>query len=146
MWNNKCQEAFGELKQQLTNAPVLYHYQLELETQLETDASDGVVAGVLTGNCGMCAMADELARDTYITVYENKIEYNYAYLQTPGHTIFSKVNRIRSDCPIRLVRRFSLFFSVRVCSLFSLCSDWCSFISSKCPSTMVVCHLLFCVG
>ena len=48
MWNNKCQEAFGELKQQLTNAPVLYHYQLELETQLETDASDGVVAGVLT--------------------------------------------------------------------------------------------------
>ena len=48
MWNDKCQEAFEELKQQLTNAPVLYHYQPELETQLETDASDGVVAGVLT--------------------------------------------------------------------------------------------------
>ena len=48
MWNDKCQEAFGELKWQLTNAPVLYHYQPELETQLETDASDGVVAGVLT--------------------------------------------------------------------------------------------------
>ena len=32
----------------MTNAPVLYHYQPELETQLETDASDEVVAGVLT--------------------------------------------------------------------------------------------------
>ena len=30
------------------NTPVLYYYQPELETQLETDASDGVVAGVLT--------------------------------------------------------------------------------------------------
>ena len=48
MWNDKCQEAFEELKQQLMNAPVLYHYQPELETRLETDASDGVVAGVLT--------------------------------------------------------------------------------------------------
>ena len=48
VWDNKCQEAFEELKQQLTNAPILYHYQPELETWLETDASDGVVAGVLT--------------------------------------------------------------------------------------------------
>lgn len=30
------------------NAPVLYHYQSELETQLETDVSDRVVVGVLT--------------------------------------------------------------------------------------------------
>ena len=28
--------------------PVLYHYQPELEIQLETDASDRVVADVLT--------------------------------------------------------------------------------------------------
>ena len=48
VWDDKCQEAFEELKWWLTNAPVLYHYQPELETWLETDASDGVVAGVLT--------------------------------------------------------------------------------------------------
>ena len=48
IWDENCQEAFKELKQQLTNAPMLYHYQSELETHLETDASDGVVAGVLT--------------------------------------------------------------------------------------------------
>ena len=48
MWDKNYQEAFKELKQQLTNTPVLYHYQLELKTYLETDASDGVVAGVLT--------------------------------------------------------------------------------------------------
>ena len=34
------------------NAPILYHYQPELETRLETDASDGVVAGVLTQQHG----------------------------------------------------------------------------------------------
>ena len=32
----------------MINAPILYHYQPELETQLETNASNGVVAGVLT--------------------------------------------------------------------------------------------------
>lgn len=47
-WNENCQNGFEELKRRLTNAPVLYHYQPELETRLETDASDGVVAGVLT--------------------------------------------------------------------------------------------------
>ena len=52
VWNDKCQEAFEELKRRLTNAPVLYHYQPELETRLETDASDGVVAGVLTQRHG----------------------------------------------------------------------------------------------
>ena len=34
------------------NAPVLYHYQPELETQLETDVSDRVVVGVLTQQYG----------------------------------------------------------------------------------------------
>ena len=48
MWDDKCQEAFEELKWWLMNIPVLHHYQPELETWLETDASDRVVAGVLT--------------------------------------------------------------------------------------------------
>ena len=52
MWDNRCQKAFEELKRRLTNAPVLYHYQPELETRLETDASDRVVVGVLTQQHG----------------------------------------------------------------------------------------------
>ena len=32
VWDNRCQEAFEELKRRLMNAPVLYHYQPELET------------------------------------------------------------------------------------------------------------------
>jgi hypothetical protein len=32
----------------LTSAPILQHYSKELETRIETDASDGVVARVLS--------------------------------------------------------------------------------------------------
>ena len=32
----------------LTSAPILQHYSEELETRIETDASDSVVVGVLS--------------------------------------------------------------------------------------------------
>ena len=36
------------MKKRLTDAPILRHYHPDLETRLETDALDGVVAGVLS--------------------------------------------------------------------------------------------------
>jgi transposase InsO family protein len=47
-FNSDCRKAFEELKRRLTEAPVLRHYDYSLETMLETDASDGVIAGVLS--------------------------------------------------------------------------------------------------
>ena len=47
-WNADCQHAFEELKNRLLNAPVLAHFSHDKPTRLETDASQGVVAGVLT--------------------------------------------------------------------------------------------------
>lgn len=47
-WTPECAEAFEKLKARLTSAPVLAHFKYGLPTRLETDASDGVVAGVLT--------------------------------------------------------------------------------------------------
>ena len=47
-WTAHCQQSFDELKSRLTNAPVLRHYDPGSPTQLETDASDHVVAGVLS--------------------------------------------------------------------------------------------------
>ena len=41
-------EAFKQLKNQLTSSPILRHYDPDLESMLETDASDGVIAGVLS--------------------------------------------------------------------------------------------------
>ena len=52
-WTNDCQAAFDELKHRLLTAPILRHFShdLETETQMETDASDGVLAGVLLQRC-----------------------------------------------------------------------------------------------
>ena len=47
-WTKECQKAFEKLKIAFTTAPVLAHFDPELETWLETDASDYVVAGVMS--------------------------------------------------------------------------------------------------
>jgi hypothetical protein len=46
-FDNKCQEAFQELKRRMTTALILQHYNPLYKSMLETDASDGVIAGIL---------------------------------------------------------------------------------------------------
>jgi len=48
VFDQNCQDAFEELKWRLINSPILRHYDPNLESRIETDASDGVVAGVLS--------------------------------------------------------------------------------------------------
>jgi len=48
LWTTSCQSAFDQLKQAMLIAPILRYYQPELPTIVETDASNGVVAGVLS--------------------------------------------------------------------------------------------------
>ena len=48
VWDEKCQAAFENVKKKLSSAPFIQHFNPELPTSLETDASDGVVSGVLT--------------------------------------------------------------------------------------------------
>ncbi|KAI0991918.1 hypothetical protein K3495_g16269, partial [Podosphaera aphanis] len=52
IFNYECYNAFETLKAKLTSAPLLQHYHSDLETMIETDASDGVVAGVLSQRHG----------------------------------------------------------------------------------------------
>ena len=44
----ECQESFDALYKALMSASVLSHFYHDRETQVETDASDGVIAGVLS--------------------------------------------------------------------------------------------------
>jgi hypothetical protein len=47
-WTEDCQRAFEDLKLRLLAEPVLAHFQYRRPTRVETDASQGVVAGVLS--------------------------------------------------------------------------------------------------
>ena len=47
-WNNKRQKAFEDLKQSFTTASVLAHFDLTLETWIEKNASNFVIAGILS--------------------------------------------------------------------------------------------------
>jgi len=51
IWSKECEEAFESLKKKLSEAPVLAHYDPNRQTRVETDASDGVVAAVLSQLC-----------------------------------------------------------------------------------------------
>jgi Reverse transcriptase (RNA-dependent DNA polymerase)/RNase H-like domain found in reverse transcriptase/Integrase zinc binding domain/Integrase core domain/Chromo (CHRromatin Organisation MOdifier) domain/Retroviral aspartyl protease len=48
VFNTTCLDAFEELKRRLTSTPILAHYDADRESILETDASNGVVGGVLS--------------------------------------------------------------------------------------------------
>lgn len=48
IFSDRCQKAFQKLKDRLVSAPILTHYQRDSPTRLETDASDGVVAAILS--------------------------------------------------------------------------------------------------
>src|SRR5277367_5336065 len=43
-----CERAFKELKRRLVSAPLLVHFDPDRPSRMETDASDGVIAGVLS--------------------------------------------------------------------------------------------------
>ena len=47
-FNNACLAAFQELQRLLTTTPLLGYYNPMLPTQVETNASDGVIARVLS--------------------------------------------------------------------------------------------------
>lgn len=47
-WSPKCQESFDDLKKAFTTAPILLHFDPRKQIVVETDASDHVVAGVMS--------------------------------------------------------------------------------------------------
>ena len=47
-WDERCQEAFDSLKARFSSAPILKHFDPELQTVLETDASDFAISGILS--------------------------------------------------------------------------------------------------
>ena len=71
-WTETCQQAFNKLKRAFTTASVLAHYDSKLETWVGTDASDFVVAGVLSQMYGKV-----LKPVAYFSKQMTPVECNY---------------------------------------------------------------------
>lgn len=71
-WTQVCQDSFQKLKSVLISAPILQHYSEGLETRIETDASDGVVAGVLSQK-----HQEDWLPIAFFSKTMNPAEYNY---------------------------------------------------------------------
>ena len=48
LWSESCEEAFQLLKYKFTSAPILKHFDPDLEIVVKTDASDYVSAGIFS--------------------------------------------------------------------------------------------------
>lgn len=48
LWSQECKEAFESLKEAVTSAPILQHFDREKVAVVESDASDYVSSGVLS--------------------------------------------------------------------------------------------------
>jgi len=46
VWNAACEQVFEALKKAFTSAPVLRHFDPDLETLVKTEASDYVTSGI----------------------------------------------------------------------------------------------------
>jgi hypothetical protein len=47
-WTPKCEQAFNDLKRRFTTAPILAHFNPDLECVVKTDSSDHALGGVLS--------------------------------------------------------------------------------------------------
>ncbi len=47
-WTEECTQAFEMLRNCLLSTQAIYHFNPELDTKLETDSSDGVIAGIFS--------------------------------------------------------------------------------------------------
>ena len=72
VWTQACQDSFQKLKSMLTSAPILQYYSEDLETCIETDVSDSIVARVLSQKYGK-----DWLPVTFFSKTINPAEYNY---------------------------------------------------------------------
>jgi hypothetical protein len=71
-FDKACEDAFEELRESLISDKILRYYDPELPVRVETDASDGVVAGVLSQLHG-----EEWHPVAYFSKTMSPAEFNY---------------------------------------------------------------------
>lgn len=113
-WIAECRQAFEELKKRLTDAPILRHYHPDLETKLETDASDGVVAGVLSQKHG-----DLWHPVAYYSKSMSDAERNYEIHDKEMLAIIRALQEWRAELEgLRLRERFDIYTDHRALEYF----------------------------
>ena len=88
-WGKAQQNAFDELKDQLSSAPVLMHYDAELPLKLDTDASDYGVGAVISH-----ILPDGAERPiAYASRTLSKSERNYAQIEKEALSIIFGIKK-----------------------------------------------------
>ena len=82
-WNSSYEEVFQNLKTKFCTAPILKHFNAELETILETDPSNYVVSGIMfqchpAPNGPTGANRTTLHPVAYLSEKMTSAEYNYS--------------------------------------------------------------------
>lgn len=114
IWTEECQHAFENLKERLTDAPILRHYHPGLETKLETDASDGVVAGVLSQKYG-----DLWHPVAYYSKSMSDPERNYEIHDKEMLAIIRALQEWRAELEgLQLQKRFDIYTDHRALEYF----------------------------
>ena len=85
-WNSNCQEAFDELKQQLTNPPILTYPDFSLPFILHPDASAGALGAVLSQ-----VKSGKEHVISYWSRQLNKSERNYATIEREALAVVAAI-------------------------------------------------------
>ena len=72
-WDGECERVFNDLKEYFINAPILAHFEEDLETVVETDASGWATGAVLSQR----QPNGELAPCAYLSQKFSPAEVNY---------------------------------------------------------------------
>jgi len=92
-WDDSCRQAFQRLKEEITKAPVMRHFDPKKQSFIEYDASDTRVAGILSQKDEQ----GQLRPVAYFSTTLNPAESNYSIYDKELMAIIKMLEAFRAE-------------------------------------------------